>query len=91
MWRRGEGSPEGKFTKLGGKVNFGVLSSKLNVIWAKGVPLASFQWLNPRSHAKICVFRLNEYECWYTNEKWLYLLHLMYLPHPEVKDPKSTS
>ena len=36
------------------------------------------------------VFRLNEQECWYTNEKWLYLLHLMYLAHPEVKDPKST-
>ena len=32
----GNGPPEGKFTKLGGKVNFGVLSSKLNVIRAKG-------------------------------------------------------
>ena len=34
--------PEGKFTKRGGKVNFGVLSSKLNVIWGKGGPSASF-------------------------------------------------
>ena len=32
---RGNGPPEGKFTKLGEKVNFGVLSSKLNVIRAK--------------------------------------------------------
>ena len=31
----GNGPPEGKFTKLGGKVNFGVLSSTLNVIRAK--------------------------------------------------------
>ena len=31
----GNGPPEGKFTKLRGKVNCGVLSSKLNVIGAK--------------------------------------------------------
>ena len=31
----GNGLPKGKFTKLGGKVNFGVLSSKLNVTRAK--------------------------------------------------------
>ena len=31
----GDGPPEGKFTKLGGKVNFWVLSSKLNVIRTK--------------------------------------------------------
>ena len=28
----GNGPPEGKFMKLGGKVNFGVLSSKIDVI-----------------------------------------------------------
>ena len=28
-------SPDGKFTKLSGKVNFGVVSSKLNVIRAE--------------------------------------------------------
>ena len=33
---------ERKFTKLGGKGNFGVLSSKLNVIRAKKGPSASF-------------------------------------------------
>ena len=38
----GNGSPEGKFTKLDGKVNFGVLSSKLNVIRAKRGLSASF-------------------------------------------------
>ena len=38
---RGDGPPEGKFSKLGGKVNFGVLSSKLNVIRAKRGPSAS--------------------------------------------------
>ena len=38
----GNGPPEGKFTKLGGKVNFGMLSSKLNVIWAKRGPSDSF-------------------------------------------------
>ena len=32
----GNGPPEGKFMKLGGKVNFGVLSSKIDVIRAKG-------------------------------------------------------
>ena len=32
---RGNGPPGEKFTKLDGKVNFGVLSSKLNVIRAK--------------------------------------------------------
>ena len=31
----GNGPPEGKFMKLGGKVNFGVLSSKIDVIRAK--------------------------------------------------------
>ena len=31
----GNGPPEGKFIKLGGKVNFGVLSSKIDVIRAK--------------------------------------------------------
>ena len=31
----GNGPPEGKFMKLGGKGTFEVLSSKLNVIWAK--------------------------------------------------------
>ena len=31
----GNGPPEGKFMKLGGKVNFGVLSSKIDVIQAK--------------------------------------------------------
>ena len=31
----GNGPPERQFTKLGGKVNFGVLSSELNVIPAK--------------------------------------------------------
>ena len=30
----GNGPPEGKFTRLGGKVTFGVLSSKINVIRA---------------------------------------------------------
>ena len=39
---RGNGPLEGKFTKLGGKVNFGVLSSKLNVVGAKKGPFASF-------------------------------------------------
>ena len=34
------------------------------------------------------VVRFNEYECWYTNEKWRYLLHLIYLAHPKVKKPK---
>ena len=76
--------------KLGGKVNFGVLSSKLNVIRGKMGPSASFRRIKPLSYPKSCVLRLNEHECWYTNEKWLYLLHLMYLAHPEVKDPKST-
>ena len=38
----GNGPPERKFTKLGGKGNFGVLSSKLNVILAKRGPSASF-------------------------------------------------
>ena len=38
----GNGPPKGKFMKLGGKVNFGVLSSKVNVIRAKGGPSASF-------------------------------------------------
>ena len=33
---KGNGPPEGKFMKLGGKVNFGVLSSKIDVIWEKG-------------------------------------------------------
>ena len=31
----GNGPPEGKFMKLGGKVNFGALSSKIDVIQAK--------------------------------------------------------
>ena len=31
----GNGPPEGKFMKLGGKVNFGVLSSKIDVTRAK--------------------------------------------------------
>ena len=31
----GNGPPEGKFMKLGGKVNCGVLSSKIDVIRAK--------------------------------------------------------
>ena len=31
----GNGPPEGKFMKLGGKVNFGVLSLKIDVIRAK--------------------------------------------------------
>ena len=30
----GDGPPEGKFTRLGGKVNSGMLSSKINVIRA---------------------------------------------------------
>ena len=38
----GNGPSEGKFTKFGGKVNIGVLSSKLNVIRAKKGPSASF-------------------------------------------------
>ena len=86
----GNGPPEGKFTKLGGKVNFGVLSLKLNVIRAKKGGIRLFLTNKTRSHAKSFVFRFNEYECWYTNEKWLYLLHLMYLAHPRLKDPKST-
>ena len=49
-------------------------------------PSASFRRIKSRSHPKSCVFRLNEHKRWYTNEKWLYLLHLMYLAHPEVKD-----
>ena len=87
----GNDSPGGKFMKLGGKVNFGVLSSKLNVIRAKKGAISLFL-TNKTSFSclKLC-FRLNEYECWYTNEKWLYLLHLKYLAHPKVKDPKSTS
>ena len=32
---RGKGPPEGKFMRLGGKVNFGVLSQKIDVIRAK--------------------------------------------------------
>ena len=32
---RGNGPPEGKFMELGGKVNFGVLNSKIDVIPAK--------------------------------------------------------
>ena len=39
---RGKGPPEGKFTKLGGKVNFGVLSLKLNVIRAKKGAISLF-------------------------------------------------
>ena len=39
---RGNGPPEGKFTKLGGKVNFGVLSSKLNVIRAEKGAISLF-------------------------------------------------
>ena len=39
---RGNGPPEGKFTKLGEKVNFGVLSSKLNVIRAKKGAISLF-------------------------------------------------
>ena len=39
---RGNGPPEGKFMKLGGKVNFGVLSSKIDVIREKKGPSASF-------------------------------------------------
>ena len=31
----GNGLPEGKFMKLGGKINFGVLSSKIDVIRAE--------------------------------------------------------
>ena len=73
--------------KLGGKFNFGVLSSKLNVVRAKKGAISLFFMNKPSSRAKSCVFRSNEYECWYTNEKWLYLLHLMYLAHPELKDP----
>ena len=38
----GNGPPEGKFMKLGGKVHFGVLSSKMKVIRAKKGPSASF-------------------------------------------------
>ena len=38
----GNGPPEGKFMKLGGKVNFGVLRSKIDVIRAKRRPAASF-------------------------------------------------
>ena len=34
--------PEGKFMKLGGKVNFGVLSSKIDVIRAKRRPQPRF-------------------------------------------------
>ena len=48
----GNGPPERKFTKLGGKVNFGVLSLKLNAIWAKRGPSASFCRIKRRSHAK---------------------------------------
>ena len=32
---KGNGPPEGKFMKFGGKVNFGVLSSKIDVIRPK--------------------------------------------------------
>ena len=38
----GNDPPEGKFTKLGGKVNFGVLSSKLNVIRDKKGAISLF-------------------------------------------------
>ena len=38
----GNGPPEGKFMKLGGKVNFRVLSSKIDVTLAKKGPSASF-------------------------------------------------
>ena len=38
----GNGPPEGKFMKLGGKFHFGVLSSKMKVIRAKRGPSASF-------------------------------------------------
>ena len=38
----GNGPPKGKFMKLGTKVSFGVLSSKIDVIWAKRGPSASF-------------------------------------------------
>ena len=38
----GNGPPEGKFMKLYGKVNFGVLSSKIDVTRAKKRPSASF-------------------------------------------------
>ena len=38
----GNGPREGKFTTLGGKVNFGVLSSKLNVIGAKKGAISLF-------------------------------------------------
>ena len=54
--------------KLGGNVNFWVLSSKLNVIRAKRGPSASFSRTKPRYHAKSSVFRFNEYECCFTNE-----------------------
>ena len=38
----GNGPPEGKFMKLGGKVNFGVLSSKSMLCGQKRGPSASF-------------------------------------------------
>ena len=37
----------------------------------KGDHQPLFDDIKPRSDAKSCVFRLNEYECLYTNEKWL--------------------
>ena len=49
-----------------------------------------FWLIKSPSHAKHCVFRFNECECWYSSEKWLYSSYLMYLFHPKVKTKNQT-
>ena len=65
----GNGPPEGKFTRLGGKVTFGVLSSKINVIRANKRAISLLLMNKPHFHAKSFIFRFHEYECWCTKEK----------------------
>ena len=63
----GNGPPEGnsKFTRLSGKVNFGVLSSKIIVIWANKGTISLVLMNKHHFHAKSYIFRFSEY----TNEK----------------------